>query len=238
ESLTSLLTDMQDWFVEEVATRRSIGLETVVAQINRGLLTASQAKSAGWIDAVGYSDEFKQELWTVAGTKEYNEIAHDKYLSWERPKKKSGSKVAVVFAEGPIVSSDMDGFLFQGSIISGPRLAAAIDAAADDDEVKAIVFRINSPGGSAIGSDYICRAIERARKAGKPVVASMSDVAGSGGYWIAVGADKIIAHPATVTGSIGVVMMKLNLRGLLELLGITIDDVTLADNADMLSSFE
>lgn len=238
ESLTSMLTDTQDWFVECVASRRPMDAETVLAQINKGLLTANEAKSAGWVDAVGYSDQFKAELQSAAGVNEYREVSHSKYLMHAEGKTVGRHKIAVVLAEGLIVSEEIDGLPFQGGILSGPRVAAAIDSAAKDKDVKAIVFRINSGGGSAIGSDYIWRAVERARQAGKPVVASMSDVAGSGGYWIAVGADKIIAQPQTITGSIGVVMLKFNLRGFFELVGVTMDDVTLASNADMFSAFE
>ncbi len=238
ESLTGLLGDAQDWFVKCVADRRSMDAETVRSQISTGLMTAEEARGAGWVDAVGYSDEMESDLTAAAGTEEYKGINHSKYLMQAARPAPWKSKIAVVFAEGLIVSEDVDQLPFQEGILSGPRIASAIDAAVKDEQVKAIVFRINSGGGSAIGSDYIWRAIDRAHDANKPVVATMSDVAGSGGYWIAVGADRVIAHPQTITGSIGVVMLKLNLRGFFELLGVTVDDVTLASNADMLSAFE
>jgi len=235
ESLTGLLTDTQDWFVECVANRRSLDEQTVLAQINRGLMTAGEAKSAGWVDAVGYRDEFQAAIETAADIEEYNEVSHAQYLLSPEPGQRARSKVAVVFGEGLIISEDVDQLPFQQTVLSGPRIAAAIEAAAEDDAVKAIVFRINSGGGYIIGSDCIWRAI---RNTTKPVVATMSDVAGSGGYWIAAGADKIIAQPQTITGSIGVVGLKLNMRGLFEMAGITVDDITLADNAGMFSMFE
>ncbi len=238
ESLTSLLEDVQDWFVESVASRRSPDVQTVQTQINRGLLTADEAKAAGWVDAVGYADELEAELQTAVSIEKYKRISHSDYLLRAEPRPTTRSKLAVVFAEGLIVSAGTGELPFQRGILSGPRVAAAIESAVKDKNVKAIVFRINSGGGSAIGSDCIWRAVQKARQAGKPVVASMSDVAGSGGYWIAMGADKIIAQPQTITGSIGVVMLKLNLRGFYELIGAKVDDVTLASNAGMFSMFE
>ncbi|MBW2256232.1 MAG: signal peptide peptidase SppA, partial [Deltaproteobacteria bacterium] len=115
---------------------------------------------------------------------------------------------------------------------------ADIREAAECDDVKAIVFRVNSPGGSAVGSDVIWREIERAQEAGKPVVVSMSSVAGSGGYWIAMGADAIVAHPTTITGSIGVVFGKLNVRGFYEWIGANVESISFAENADLLGPFE
>ena len=235
ESLTSLLTDTQDWFVQSVASQRSLDEQAVLAQINRGLMTADEAKTAGWVDAVGYADELEAEIQAAADIEEYKDIDHAEYLLSPERKRTAGSKLAVVFGEGLIISEDVDQLPFQEGVLSGPRIAAAIESAAKDDDVKAIVFRINSGGGYIIGSDCIWRAV---RNAPKPVVATMSDVAGSGGYWIAVGADKVIAQPQTITGSIGVVSLKLNMRGLFEIAGITVDDVTLADNADMFSMFE
>ena len=235
ESLTSLLQDTQDWFVESVASRRSTDAQAVRAQINKGLLTADEAKAAGWIDAVGYDDELEAKIQTATGIQKYKRISHADYLwrAGQRPSRRP--RLAVVFAEGLIVAGGMDQGLFPRPILSGPRIAAAIESAAKDKDVKAIVFRINSGGGSATGSDQIWRAVKNARK---PIVASMSDVAGSGGYWIAMGADKIIAQPQTITGSIGVVSLMFNLRGFYELLGANVDDVTLADNAGMFSAFE
>jgi len=238
ESLTSLLEDTQDWFVESVASRRSTDAQAVRAQINKGLLTCDEAKAAGWIDAVGYDDELEAKIQTAAGIQRYKRVSHADYLLRAGKSSSGRSKLAVVFAEGLILAGDTDQGPFPSQILSGTRIAAAIESAAKDRDVKAIVFRINSGGGSATGSDQIWRAVEKARDAGKPIVASMSDVAGSGGYWIAMGADKIIAQPQTITGSIGVVSLMFNLRGFYELLGANVDDVTLADNAGMFSAFE
>jgi protease-4 len=119
-------------------------------------------------------------------------------------------------------------------LLAGARVAEHIREATEDDSVKAIVFRVNSPGGSAVGSDVVRRAIEEARAAGKTVVVSMSDVAGSGGYWVAMAADAIVAHPTTITGSIGVVFTKFNFDPFLEWIGTKMERVETHPGADAL----
>jgi protease-4 len=115
-------------------------------------------------------------------------------------------------------------------------ITAAFRAAVADKQVDAIVFRVDSPGGSAVASDAIWREVKQARTAGKPVVVSMGDVAGSGGYYVAMGADAIVAEPATITGSIGVLAGKLVVDGLFNRLGITYDSVALGNLARMFSA--
>jgi protease-4 len=119
----------------------------------------------------------------------------------------------VIAGEGPSV----------GDFISPRSTGAQIERASRDERVKAIVFRVNSPGGSAVGSDLVWRAVRAAQGRGKPVVVSMGDVAGSGGYYVAMGADAIVAQPSTVTGSIGVVYTKFDLSRLLGEAGISFD---------------
>jgi protease-4 len=122
-----------------------------------------------------------------------------------------------------------------GEFISGEGTASEILRASKDEKVRAIVFRVNSPGGSAVGSDLVWRAVREAQKRGKPVVVSMGDVAGSGGYYVAMGADAIVAEPSTITGSIGVVYTKFSLRKLLEYLGVGVDAVKTDEISDALS---
>src|SRR5262249_5384849 len=121
----------------------------------------------------------------------------------------------VIFGEGPIA----------GEFFSGERVSEEIRQAGRDDKIKAIVFRVNSPGGSAAGSDLVWRAVREDHRCGKPVVVSMGDVAGSGGYYVAMGADAIVAGPATVTGSIGVVYAKFSFAELMQRLGVRLDTV-------------
>ena len=112
-------------------------------------------------------------------------------------------------------------------------VAAAFRAAREDDDVKAIVFRVDSPGGSYVASDTIWRETQLARKAGKPVIVTMGNLAGSGGYFVAMGADKIVAQPGTITASIGVLGGKLLTKGFWDKLGVTYDEVHTSDNGTM-----
>jgi protease-4 len=137
-----------------------------------------------------------------------------------------------VHASGPVISGEAPA---TGEFISGVATAAQLDRASRDERVKAIVFRVNSPGGSAVGSDLVWRAVREAQGRGKPVVVSMGDVAGSGGYYVAAGADAIVAEPATITGSIGVVYAKFNLGSLLTELGVHFDFVKSAPISDAMS---
>ncbi len=237
EHLTAVGQDMEDRLVSVIAERRKLDPEQVAATIDKGLMTATEALEAGWVDRLGYRDELEKSLAAAGHLEAYEGIPLAGYLKQLHADKIEGDRIAVVFAEGPIVSKDASS-AFDTSKIFAPRTAKAIRDAAEDDHVKAIVLRVNSPGGSAVGSDFIWRAIKKAQGEGKPVVVSMSSVAGSGGYWISMAADKIVAQPTTITGSIGVVFGKFNFRGLYEWIGAHVSDVTLARNADLMSMFE
>jgi len=138
----------------------------------------------------------------------------------------SGDVIALVGGQGAIVTGetlDATGPFGGGDYMGSDTIAAAIDDAAEDDAVKAIVLRVDSPGGSIVASDQIWDAVERAQEAGKPVVASMGSLAASGGYYISVGADRIVAHPTTITGSIGIFGGKLVIDETLDYAGINIE---------------
>ncbi|MHB9093532.1 MAG: signal peptide peptidase SppA [Eubacteriales bacterium] len=133
---------------------------------------------------------------------------------------KAGDRIGVIYVEGVISGSRSEsGFLGTGS--GGQSVMEQLKKAREDDSIKAVLLRINSPGGSAAASQEIGDEIERVRKAGKTVVASMGDVAASGGYWIAAKADKIMANPATMTGSIGVIMESMNIQELYNKIGVS-----------------
>jgi protease-4 len=142
-------------------------------------------------------------------------------------------KIAVIHASGAISTGKSSADLFGGSTLGSETLIQAINKARDDAAVKAIVLRVDSPGGSALASDLIWQALERVDK---PVVASMGDVAASGGYYIAMGADRIFAEPGTLTGSIGVVGGKLALDGLFRKVGITTSVISRGKNSGALST--
>jgi protease-4 len=126
--------------------------------------------------------------------------------------------------------------VFGSTTLGGDTMAAAVRAAAEDGDVKAIVLRVDSPGGSYVASDTVWREVQRARQKGKPVVTTMGDLAASGGYFIAMGADKIVAHPSTLTGSIGVFGGKMITKDLWPKLGLSFDSVERGAHADMWSS--
>ena len=183
------------------------------------------ARDAGLVDRASTRDEWRDLLVARVGAggdgEDFRHVAVDDYLAAVRAARPhADDKVAVLVAQGAIVDgSDTE------SAVGGDSLAHLIRAAREDDRVKALVLRVDSPGGSAWASEVIRRELELTRQAGKPVVASMSSVAASGGYWIAVGADEIWANRSTLTGSIGVFALFPEFVDGLKRLGITVDGV-------------
>jgi protease-4 len=150
----------------------------------------------------------------------------------------AGDHVALIRIEGMIIAGQSGFTFFGGTAAGSDDIVAQIDRAVDNDEAKAILLRINSPGGSAAGAQEICGAISRAREAGKPVVVSMADVAASGGYYVAAPADIIFAAPATITGSIGVIATHEDVSGLFDKLGIDSEVIKSGELKDMFNPTE
>ena len=180
--------------------------------------TARLALEGRLVDGLKTRDELRAMLIERGAedlkAKTFRQIGWREYLSRQKPAA-SGPAIGVVVAEGEIgEGSEPPGR------IGGRSTAELIRKARDDDDVKAVVLRVNSPGGSALGSELIRRELELTRAAGKPVVVSMGDVAASGGYWIALAADEVIADPATITGSIGVFGMLPTAQGLMDKLSV------------------
>ena len=169
-----------------------------------------------WVDALKTRDQLRDALVErgVKDGKTFRQLPFGAYLARLKPQF-SGDAVGIVVAEGAIV----DGAAPAGTI-GGLSTAELIRAARDDDRIKAVVLRVNSPGGSAFGAELVRRELELVRAAGKPVVVSMGDLAASGGYWISMAADEVIADEATITGSIGVVAMLPSAERGLEKLGL------------------
>jgi protease-4 len=142
-------------------------------------------------------------------------------------------KVAIVYAVGPIMSGKSQSSAFGGSTLGSTTIVEALKEAADDDSVKAIVLRVDSPGGSALASDLIWR---QTQAIDKPIVASMGDIAASGGYYISMGADRIFAEPGTITGSIGVVGGKMSMKGLFDKVGVDTESISRGNNSGIFSS--
>ncbi len=186
---------------------------------------AQWAVKRGWVDALKTRDQMRAAMVErgARGDGEnatFRQVSLNDYLSRAKPKK-DGDGIGVVVAQGPI----SDGVAGPGRI-GGRSTAELIRQAREDKRVKAVVLRVDSPGGSAFGSELVRRELELTRAAGKPVVVSMGDLAASGGYWISLAADEMIADEATITGSIGVVAMLPTAQGAVDKLGIRTGGVT------------
>ena len=234
ESMTAVLSSIHDRFVERVVDRREIDEVALVEFLSLGMAPGSALLEAGLIDDLAYSDEIEAAFSEALGS-EYRSVSMRRYLKANPPRRGSGKRIAVVFGEGPVVTSAPDGLFpfVSRRVLAGSRVAGHIRKAAEDPRVAAIVFRVNSPGGAVVGSDL---ALARRRENGKAVVVSMADVAGSGGYWVAMSADSIVAHSTTMTGSIGVVFTKLNVDPFFEWVGTHTERLTTSPAADMFGS--
>jgi protease-4 len=254
EELQQVLGDFYDQMVEIVATGRGLPAEKVKAAIDNGPHTATAAKELGLITRVAYEDELPGILkgdkadTTIKLAKRYGKKKIDTDFSGfagmikmmnllmglePQARRSNNPKIAVIHATGMIMPGQSSSDLFGASVLGGDTLVKAIEKASSDATVKAIVLRVDSPGGSALASDLIWRALEKVEK---PIVASMGDVAGSGGYYIAMGADTIFAEPGTITGSIGVVGGKIALEGLFNKVGVTTSVVAIGKNSGILST--
>ncbi len=221
EMANSILDSIDGHFVSAIAEARHLDPLRVRAIIDDGPSTAPRLQQEGLTDGVKYLADVRHE-----DTKDAPVIKLDDYTGVDlsavglTPK----SAIAVVYGVGAIVSGESGNALLQGPLLGAQTVIDAFKDAADSD-AKAIVFRVDSPGGSALASDLIWKAIEKAKEK-KPVIVSMSDVAGSGGYYVTAGASRILAQPTTLTGSIGVVFARPTVSGLLERLGITTETLS------------
>ena len=172
-----------------------------------------------FVDSLVYIQEMDSILRTYAGTKDYKQLSNSKMTNVERTQVDAADKVAVLYAEGAIVDEGADG------IVEG-KILKTIKKIYEDDDVKAVVFRVNSPGGSADASEQIWHAMKMLQDKGLPVVVSMGDYAASGGYYISCNADYIYAEPTTLTGSIGIFGTVPNLSKIREKIGLDVDAVS------------
>ncbi|MGV3639324.1 MAG: signal peptide peptidase SppA [Adhaeribacter sp.] len=232
--VTSFLNSLNDHSLRNIAKSKGKSFESLVNLSDSMLVrTPEDALKHGLVSHVGYFDEAISFMKKKSGLKEDDKlylVDFKKYkgLAAKEDEEYNKNKIAVIYAEGEIVNGEGG-----HDNIGGTKFAEEIRKARKDKNVKAIVLRINSPGGSAMASDVIWREVMLAKKV-KPVMASMSDVAASGGYYIAMACDTIVAHPNTITGSIGVFGMFANLAPFLQnKLGITIDRVKTGPYADM-----
>ena len=239
EQMTVLLNSAWATMVEGIAKSRKISVDSLNGIANSlGARTPELALAKNMIDKIAYEDEYHQAIKSnlkVKEGKEYNKVSILDYAKNNAKTVKNYSKkdiIAVIYAQGEIRGGEGD-----INIIGEGSIKRSLQEAREDDNVKAIVLRVDSPGGSALTSELIWREIEITKKT-KPVVVSMGNVAASGGYYIACNADRIFAEPSTITGSIGVFGVLPNMTQLAKNIGINAEQVKTHDNANGYSLFE
>lgn len=231
EMMESIYNDIFNVYVKGVAEAREKTESEVRDLIDQAYFRADLAKESNLIDEILYEDEFLDFI--QKGGPRISRISHNQYtkISLSSLGLNKGKKIALLYGIGTIHSGEG-----LNQSMGSKSIARLIKRIRNDITISALIFRVDSPGGSALASDVIWRELELTKKE-KPVVVSMSDVAGSGGYWIAMNADKIVAQPQTLTGSIGVVSGKFNIAKLLDKLGVTTERIALGKRADMFTPF-
>jgi protease-4 len=233
EAMTAIMMSWFNQMKDGICQARQIAPEKFQAIVDAGPYLGREAVDAKLVDGVMYRDEVYGEARSKAGARAQF-LYLDKYLDRAGRPHDSGKKIALVYGVGGVTRGKSNYDPVQGSQNMGSdTVAGAIRAAAEDKDVKAILFRVDSPGGSYVASDTIWREVVNARKAGKPVIVSMGDLAGSGGYFVAMAADKIVAQPGTITASIGVLGGKMLTSGLWDKVGLSWDEVHQGSNATM-----
>ncbi len=250
EEVGSVLNDSYALMTEAIAARQGITQDAARGLIDGGPYTPEAARKVGLVNRIAYTDQIETEVAKGLGLTSYK--LDTKYgkapretldfsglggflkmmqmLSGESAKKPASKtpKIALIYATGMIqAGKSSDATILGTAVMGSDTIIKHLKQAEKDETIKAIVLRVDSPGGSALASDLMWREITRIEK---PIVASMSDVAASGGYYISMGCDKIYAEPGTLTGSIGVISVKLAVGGLLEKIGVTTDTVTVGKN--------
>jgi len=229
EVLNQVLDQIYGNFCTVIGQARHKSADDIKALIDNGPFLASQAKGSGLIDELGYEDEVYSDLKKKTGVKDLKKIALRTYF---RAAPGHGDHIALLVGEGDIVSGNpSNGFGSQAMIASG-RFARLVREVRNDSSVKGVILRVNSPGGDAVASDEILHELKLLSRA-KPLVVSMSDVAASGGYFMSMTGDPVIAYPDTITGSIGVLYVRPNIGGLYGKLGIHEDTLTRGKMADI-----
>ncbi|CAN5543209.1 signal peptide peptidase SppA [soil metagenome] len=237
EVINAVLDDYFARITNAIAETRKKSPDDVKAIIDNAPYNATAAKQQGLIDETFYKEQVYNELKTRLGYKEDDKIRTISGTDYREVPSDSlglntGERIAVIYASGAITGGSSNRSPFGGENVGSDTMVKAINDAAEDKSIKAIVLRVDSPGGSALASDLMWYALENA-KAKKPVVVSMSDVAASGGYYIACNANKIVAEPSTVTGSIGVFMGKPVMKGFYDWIGVTNEYITRGKNAGL-----
>lgn len=231
EATEAVLQSTFDQMVTDIAESRGKTPQQIIDVVDQGPTFATDALALGLVTDLVYRDEVYNKIEAEFG-KDVEFLSFKKYAKGAGKSFDKGTQVALVYGVGQVMRGKSDYSPASGSGTMGSdTVTKAIRDAVKDKDVKAIVFRIDSPGGSYVASDAIWREVEKAQAAGKPVIATMGNVAGSGGYFVAMGADKIVAQPGTITGSIGVVAGKMLTEGFWKKLGVSWDYAQVGENA-------
>jgi protease-4 len=228
-AMNEMLDSLYGQLVDGIAQSRKMTPEQVRALLDNPPITPEAAKAAGLVDALDYRDDVRE---TIAGKERTGLDDYRRGL----PSLGAHKTIAVIHAEGQIISGESGSPVFGGTMLGDRTFAEMFEEVREDEDVSAVVLRVNSPGGSGLASDAMWHEIKRTRAAGKPVVVSMGDYAASGGYYISAAADRIVAEPGTLTGSIGVFGGKMNMAGLYDKVGITLFTWQRGQLAGLLSS--
>ena len=236
EAILQIIESQFGQIVQGIAAGRGLEADAVRALVDRGPFLGAYALAENLVDGLAYRDEVQAIIDDDLG-EEAERVSLFTYLRQMGRPHNGEEAIALIYGVGGVHRGKSE----YSAALSGPTMgsdsvSAAFRDAVQDDTVKAILFRVDSPGGSYVASDTIWRETVRAKEAGKPVIVSMGNVAGSGGYFVAAAADKIVAQPGTITGSIGVVGGKMLTAELMEKIGISSDEVHTSTNATMWSS--
>ena len=236
ENVDAIAAGRYQQLLDAIAAGRHLDRERITGLIDRAPLSATDALAGGLVDRLAYRDQTVASVEErVGGDARLTTVEQYRSRVRRRRWRPGRPTIALVHGHGTIlVGHDRRSVI--GPVMGADSVVTAFRQAVRDDRVRAIVFRVDSAGGSVVASDAVWRAVACAREAGKPVVVSMGAVAGSGGYWVSAGADRIVASAGTLTGSIGVVYGKVVTRGLRHRLGISTDEVHRGANALMFSA--
>jgi protease-4 len=234
EALQAIVENLYQRLVDSIALSRSLTIPEVEDILDRGPFRALEAQELGLVDELLYKDEVEDLLgesgegFEPLSVGAYRAQSQDGLTLGHRP------TIALIYGVGVIVGGENDEDPFYGRVMGADTLASTFKQVREDDSIDAVVFRIQSPGGSDVASDVIWREAALTMEE-KPVVVSMADVAASGGYWIATASDAIVAEPSTITGSIGIYAGKFNVDGLYQKIGFSRDGVRRGESADFWS---
>jgi protease-4 len=232
EMIESLYKSLFAYYVATIAEARGKDENEVRTLLDKGYFHSEKAKELGLVDKLLYEDQLEEIL--KGDEKSVRRIGHGRYLKTKVSASglNRGKKIALIYGVGTIHSGES----MYGQSMGSSTVSRWLRRIRKDKSIAAVVFRVDSPGGSAVASDIIGREVALMKRE-KPIIVSMSDVAGSGGYWVSMDAHKIVAQPQTLTGSIGVIFGKFNLVKLYEKLGVTAEKIAYGNRADIFSTF-